>query len=122
MLGAQGLSVALSDAQLAAIDAIGENGLRALPAGAIVVWGARTLAGNDVAEPYKYLPVRRLELFIEESITRGLQWTVFEPNGPSLWERIRARVADFLFGLFRQGALAGNKPNRRISCAAIPRP
>ena len=122
VLGAQGLSVALSDAQLAAIDAIGENGLRALPAGAIVVWGARTLAGNDVAEPYKYLPVRRLELFIEESITRGLQWTVFEPNGPSLWERIRARVADFLFGLFRQGALAGNKPNRRISCAAIPRP
>jgi Bacteriophage tail sheath protein len=110
VIGVQGLSAALSDAQLAALNAFGVNGLRALPGGAIVVWGARTLAGNDVAEPYKYLPVRRLELFIEESIAHGLQWTVFEPNGPSLWDRIRSGVADFLLGLFRQAALAGNKP------------
>src|SRR5262249_56228963 len=51
-----------------------------------------------------------LDLFIEDSITRGLQGATFEPNGPSLWERIRASVADFLLGLFRQGALQGDKP------------
>jgi uncharacterized protein len=110
VLGAQGLGAALSDAQLGALNALGVNGLRALPGGAIVLWGAHTLAGKDVAEPDQYLPVRRLELFIESSIAHGLQWTVFEPNAPSLWDRIRSGVADFLLGLFRQGALAGNKP------------
>jgi uncharacterized protein len=109
VLGAQGLSAALSDAQLSALNAMGINGLRAL-SGAIVLWGARTLAGDDVADPFQFVPLRRLELFIEDSITRGLQSTVFEPNGPSLWERIRASVADFLLGLFRQGALQGDKP------------
>ena len=109
VLGVQGLSAALSDAQLSALNAMGVNGLRAL-SGAIVLWGARTLAGADVADPFKLVPLRRLDLFIEDSITHGLQWAVFEPNGPSLWERIRASVTDFLLGLFRQGALAGDKP------------
>ncbi len=109
VLGVQGLSAALSDAQLSALNAMGVNGLRVL-SGAVVLWGARTLAGDDVADPFKFVPLRRLDLFIEESITRGLQWTVFEPNGPSLWERIRTSVADFLLGLFRQGALQGDKP------------
>ena len=109
VLGAQGLSAALSDAQLSALNAIGVNGLRAL-SGAIVLWGARTLAGGDVADPFKFVSLRRLELFIEDSITRGLQSTVFEPNSPSLWERIRASVTDFLLRLFRQGALQGDKP------------
>jgi len=109
VLGAQGLSAALSDAQLSALNAMGVNGLRAL-SGAIVLWGARTLAGGDVADPFKFVSLRRLELFIEDSITRGLQSTVFEPNSPSLWERIRASVTDFLLRLFRQGALQGDKP------------
>jgi uncharacterized protein len=109
VLGVQGLSAALSDAQLSALNAMGVNGLRVL-SGAVVLWGARTLAGDDVADPFKFVPLRRLDLFIEESITRGLQGTVFEPNGPSLWERIRTSVEDFLLGLFRQGALQGDKP------------
>jgi len=109
VLGVQGLSAALSDAQLSALNAMGVNGLRVL-SGAVVLWGARTLAGDDVADPFKFVPLRRLELFIEESITRGLQWANFEPNGPSLWERIGTSVADFLLGLFRQGALQGDKP------------
>ncbi len=109
VLGVQGLSAALSEAQLSALNAMGVNGLRAL-SGAIVLWGARTLAGEDVADPFKFVPLRRLDLFIESSITRGLQWATFEPNGPSLWERIRTSVADFLLGLFRQGALQGDKP------------
>jgi phage tail-like protein len=108
VLGAQGVSIALSDAQLSQLNAIGVNALRTLAGGAIVLWGARTLAGDDT--PFKFVPVRRLALFIESSITRGLQWAVFEPNGPSLWERIRTSVEDFLLGLFRQGALQGDKP------------
>jgi len=109
LLGVQGLGAALSDAQLSALNAMGVNGLRVL-SGAIVLWGARTLAGGDTVDPFKFVPLRRLDLFIEDSITRGLQSAVFEPNGPSLWERIRASVADFLLGLFRQGALQGDKP------------
>jgi len=109
VLGVQGLSAALSDAQLSALNAMGVNGLRVL-SGAVVLWGARTLAGDDVADPFKFVPLRRLDLFIEESITRGLQGTVFEPNGPSLWARSRTSVEDFLLGLFRQGALQGDKP------------
>jgi uncharacterized protein len=109
VLGVQGLSAALSDAQLSALNAMGVNGLRVL-SGAVVLWGARTLAGDDVADPFKFVPLRRLDLFIEASITRGLQWATFEPNGPSLWERIRTSVSDFLLGLFRQGALQGDKP------------
>jgi phage tail-like protein len=109
VLGVEGVSVALSAAQLSALNAVGVNGLRVL-SGAVVLWGARTLAGDDGADPFKFVPVRRLALFIESSITRGLQWAVFEPNGPPLWERIRASVADFLLGLFRQGALQGDKP------------
>ena len=110
LLGVQGVSVALSQAQLSALNAMGVNGVRALSGGAIVLWGARTLAGDDVEDAFKFVPVRRLELFLESSITRGLRWAVFEPNGPPLWDRIRTSVEDFLLGLFRQGALQGDKP------------
>jgi Bacteriophage tail sheath protein len=110
VLGVQGVSVALSDTQLSALNAMGVNGVRALSGGAIVLWGARTLAANDVEDAFKFVPVRRLELFLESSITRGLQSAVFEPNGPPLWDRIRTSVEDFLLGLFRQGALQGDKP------------
>src|SRR5262249_8803143 len=109
VLGVEGLSATLSDAQLSALNAMGVNGLRAL-SGAVVLWGARTLAGDDVADPFKFVPLRRLDLFIEDSITRGLQGATFEPNGPARGERIRGGVADSLLGLFRQGALQGDKP------------
>jgi phage tail-like protein len=112
VLGAQGPSVALSQAQLAELNAIGVNALRTLPGGATVLWGARTRAQDDGADPFKFVPVRRLELFIGSSITGGLQWATFEPNGPSLWDRVRASVEDFLFGLFRQGAFQGDMPQQ----------
>ena len=108
VLGAQAVSVALSQTQLSALNAMGVNAVRTLPGGAIVLWGARTLAGEE--DPLKFVPVRRLELFIESSLTRGLQSSVFEPNGPSLWERLRTSVEDFLLDLFRQGALQGDRP------------
>jgi len=110
ILGIQGLSAALSEAELAMLNDIGVNGLRALPGGGHVVWGARTLATTATWEPSKYVPVQRLMLFIEASLIGGLQWAVFEPNGEPLWAQIRRSVTDFLHGLFLQGAFAGNRP------------
>jgi phage tail sheath protein FI len=70
-------------------------------------WGARTL--SDDAQ-YKYIPVRRLVLFIEESLTRGTKWAVFEPNAEPLWAQIRTNVGAFLFSLFKQQAFQGLTP------------
>jgi phage tail sheath protein FI len=76
-----------------------------------VVWGARTLKGADQqADEYKYLPVRRLALYLEESLYRGLKWVVFEPNDEPLWSQIRLNVGAFMQNLFRQGAFQGNTP------------
>ena len=103
-----GPSVALTDADSGALNPLGINALRAFPGSGTVVWGSRTLAGADVlADEYKYVPVRRLALFIEESLLRGTQWAVFEPNGEPLWAELRVAVDGFLHSLFRQGAFQG---------------
>src|SRR5690606_15217767 len=69
----------------------------------------RTLAGADsAADDYKYVPVRRLALHIEESLHRGTQWAVFEPNAEPLWAQLRLHISAFLEDLFRQGAFAGS--------------
>ncbi len=81
----------------------GVNCLRAFPAGR-VAWGARTLSDDP---EWKYIPVRRLALFIESSIARGLEWAVFEPNNIALWAKVRSSVQLFLQALWRAGALAG---------------
>ncbi len=87
---------------------MGINCLRAFPAAGRVVWGARTLQGNDrLASEWKYIPVRRTALYIEESLYRGLQWVVFEPNDEPLWAQIRLNVGAFMNNLFRQGAFQG---------------
>ena len=81
------------------------------PVNGRVVWGARTLRGADqLADEYKYVPVRRTALFIEESLYRGTQWVVFEPNDEPLWAQIRLNVGAFMQGLFRQGAFQGRTP------------
>jgi phage tail sheath protein FI len=73
-----------------------------------IVWGARTLRGADAsADEYKYIPVRRLALFLEESLYRGTQWVVFEPNDEPLWAQVRLNVGAFMHGLFSQGAFQG---------------
>ena len=75
------------------------------------MWGARTLRGADAAaDEYKYVPVRRTALFIEESLYRGLKWVVFEPNDEPLWAQIRLNVGAFMHNLFRQGAFQGTTP------------
>ena len=87
------------------------NCLRALPGAGRVVWGSRTLQGNDrLASEWKYIPVRRLALLVEESLYRGMQWVVFEPNDEPLWAQFRLNAGSFMQQLFRQGAFAGNTP------------
>jgi phage tail sheath protein FI len=90
---------------------MGINCLRTLPVYGNVVWGSRTLHGqNDRGSEWKYVPVRRMALFLEESLYRGTQWVVFEPNDEPLWAQIRLNIGAFLQGLFRQGAFQGRTP------------
>lgn len=86
----------------------GINPLRETSAGRRVVWGVHTLS----PEPeWQYVHVRRLASYIEESIVRGTQWTTFEPNNEALWARVRTRVHEFLFDLYKRRALLGSKPS-----------
>ncbi|PSJ43364.1 phage tail sheath family protein [Allosphingosinicella deserti] len=109
--GIQGLAVKLNDAENGMLNPLGINCLRAFPTNGRVVWGARTLRGADqLGDEYKYVSVRRTALFIEESLYRGTQWVVFEPNDEPLWSQIRLNVGAFMNGLFRQGAFQGKTP------------
>ncbi|PYI66556.1 phage tail sheath protein [Arthrobacter livingstonensis] len=109
--GAQALTVTMNDAENGNLNPLGVNCLRSFPAVGTVAWGARTLEGNDqLASQWKYLPVRRTALFIEESLYRGTQWVVFEPNDEPLWAQIRLNVGAFMHNLFRQGAFQGSTP------------
>ncbi|TWE21195.1 hypothetical protein FB465_6362 [Kitasatospora atroaurantiaca] len=121
LVGVPDLSVRLSDGENGLLNPLGVNCLRSFPVVGRVVWGARTLAGADVlASEWKYLPVRRLALFIEESLFRGTQWVVFEPNGEALWAEVRLNVGAFMQQLFRQGALQGRSPREAyfVKCDA----
>jgi uncharacterized protein len=111
-LGAvQELQVPLTDPENGLINPLGVNALRSFRVAGRVVWGARTLVGADqLASQWKYLPVRRLALYIEESLYRGTQWVVFEPNDEPLWSQIRLNLGTFMHDLFRQGAFQGSTP------------
>lgn len=107
----QALGAVLTDAENGAINPLGINALRVFPVYGFVGWGARTLQGADVlASEWKYIPVRRLALFLEESLYRGTKWVVFEPNDGPLWAQIRLNVGAFMHDLFRQGAFQGASP------------
>lgn len=111
LVGVPQLSVPLTDAENGELNPLGVNCLRAMPAAGRVVWGSRTLQGDDrLASEWKYIPVRRLALFIEESLYRGTQWVVFEPNDEPLWAQIRLNLGAFMHNLFRQGAFQGTTP------------
>ena len=106
--GVQDLQLNLNDLQNGQLNPLGINCLRSMGVNGRVVWGARTLRGADAsADEYKYLPVRRLALFLEESLYRGTQWAVFEPNDEPLWAQVRLNIGAFMQGLFRQGAFQG---------------
>jgi len=109
--GVQQLKAKLTDDENGIVNPLGVNCLRTFPAVGNVVWGARTLQGADIlASEWKYVPVRRLALFLEESLYRGTQWVVFEPNDEPLWAQIRLNVGAFMQNLFRQGAFQGSSP------------
>lgn len=108
LVGVPDLSVRLTDDDIGVLNPLGINALRALPDVGRVIWGARTREGSDrLASEWKYLPIRRLALFIEESLYRGTAWVVFEPNDEPLWAAIRLNLGAFMHSLFRQGAFQG---------------
>jgi phage tail sheath protein FI len=111
LVGVSQLSVSLTDAENGELNPLAINCLRTMPAVGSVVWGSRTLNGDDrLASEWKYTPVRRLALYIEESLYRGTQWVVFEPNDEPLWAQIRLNLGAFMHNLFRQGAFQGKTP------------
>jgi Bacteriophage tail sheath protein len=119
--GVSALSIPLTDLEIGRLNPLGVNCLRASPGAGFTIWGARTRAGSDrLASEWKYLPVRRTALFLEESLFRGTQWVVFEPNDAPLWAQIRLNVGAFMNNLFRQGAFAGTTPREAffVKCDA----
>ncbi len=120
MQGVSGLSLGgnttpgtLTNADSGLLNPAGINCLRSFPIVGNVIWGARTLNGADMlASQWKYIPVRRLAYYIEESLFRGTQWVVFEPNADPLWAQIRLDVGAFMQTLFLQGAFQGTTPKQ----------
>jgi len=111
LVGVPQLSVPLTDPENGELNPLGINCLRSMPAAGRIIWGSRTLQGNDrLASEWKYIPVRRVALYIEESLYRGTQWVVFEPNDEPLWAQIRLNIGAFMHNLFRQGAFQGTTP------------
>jgi uncharacterized protein len=124
--GACGPTVPLTDSENGRLNPLAINCLRTFPGTGTVVWGTRTLTGEDRPDrerdddEWDHIPVRRLALHIEESLYRGLRWVVFEPNTEQLWQQIRLDVSAFLDTLFRKGAFAGRTPREAyfVKCDA----
>ena len=110
IIGAQGLEYNVDDVEQNQLNPLGVNSIRNIPNFGSVFWGARTLATKSAPE-WRYVPVRRTAIFIEESIYNGIQWAVFEPNSHLLWSSLRANIGSFMNGLFRSGAFQGEKSN-----------
>jgi phage tail sheath protein FI len=99
----------LADDEQGPLNEASVNVIRNFPGHGILVWGARTLAPKDRTQ-WRYVNVRRLLLFIEESIQEGTQFAVFEPNNSGLWATVKRQVSDFLTRVWRDGALIGDTP------------
>jgi len=108
--GAVGLMKNIIDAEQDTLNPIGVNVIRSFPASGIVIWGTRTLATQSNPE-YRYVPVRRTAVFLEQSIYNGIQWAVFEPNDEDLWASLRLNINAFMLLQFRNGAFQGRTPN-----------
>jgi len=107
----ESLGYLLTDQENGQLNPLGVNCLRNFPIYSNICWGARTLHGADaLASDWKYVPVRRTTLFIEESLFRGTKWVVFEPNDEPLWAQVRLNVGTFMQDLFRKGAFQGSTP------------
>ncbi|HYN06215.1 MAG TPA: phage tail sheath C-terminal domain-containing protein [Vicinamibacterales bacterium] len=104
---ATGLEREISFSEHTPLNAAHVNCLRRIPGRGVLVLGARTLSSDP---DWKYVNVRRLLMFLESSLDRGLQWAVFEPNRDTLWAQVRRVVEDFLLSQWRAGALVGSRP------------
>jgi len=110
--GILGLERVLSDGQHGPLNLAGINGLRIFPGSTqITVWGARTTVDPNITD-WLYVNVRRLMLYIEESIEEGIRWAVFEPNNLALWQKLKRTITDFLTRVWRDGALFGDSPDK----------
>ncbi|MCD7829217.1 MAG: phage tail sheath subtilisin-like domain-containing protein [Clostridiales bacterium] len=106
--GCTGLSCAYNEGEQDILNPIGVNLIRAFTGRGIRVWGARTISSNGL---WKYLNVRRLFIYVEESIKANTSWVVFEPNSATLWSRVTRTIETFLATCWRDGALAGSSPS-----------
>jgi phage tail sheath protein FI len=108
LLGVSKLEHTVEDDEQDSLNPLGVNCLRSMPGAGKVIWGARTRATKADPE-WRYVPVRRTAIMIEQSIYEGIQWAVFEPNDHRLWSALRANIGNFMNGLFRVGAFQGEK-------------
>ena len=108
LLGVAGLEFTVGDGDQNQLNPMGVNCLRKMPGAGPVIWGSRTLSTKADPE-WRYVPVRRTAIFIEQSIYNGIQWAVFEPNDHRLWSSLRLNIDSFMNGLFRSGAFQGEK-------------
>ena len=106
LLGAAGLKYKVEELEQDQLNPLGVNCIRKLPGYGSVFWGSRTLSTKAQPE-WRYVPVRRTAIMIEQSIYNGIQWAVFEPNDTPLWGALRANIGAFMNGLFRAGAFQG---------------
>ncbi|MEZ4295081.1 MAG: phage tail sheath subtilisin-like domain-containing protein [Polyangiaceae bacterium] len=121
LAGALDLSLALTDGEQGALNREGVNCLRAFPGLGRVVWGSRSLLGQDrSASEWKYVPVRRLASYMQQTLLRGTRWAVFEGNDEPLWSQLRLNIGAFMHQLFRRGAFAGKTPTEAyfVKCNA----
>jgi uncharacterized protein len=117
LAGVLQLAYVMNDQENGQINPLGVNALRTFPVYDSISWGSRTLASaNQADQDWKYVPVRRLALYIEQSLTQGLQWVVFEPNDDRLWAQIRLSVNSFLHPLYLQGAFVGTTSSQAYQC------
>jgi phage tail sheath protein FI len=119
--GANGLAFQITHAEQGELNRNGINCIRAFPGGGIRIWGARTLSSDS---EWRYINVRRLFNYISESIMAGTQWSVFEPNDPTLWSNLTINIWSFLNRVYRSGALFGASPAEAfyVKCDAETNP
>ncbi len=109
----------MTDHRQGVLNPLGVNCIRNFPAVGPVVWGSRmSVTANPAYQQWKYIPVRRMALFLEQTLYSNLGWVVFEPNDEPLWTSIRTSIESFMLGLFRQGAFQGSTPSQafQVKC------
>lgn len=109
LAGVVGLETSVTEEEQDELNPVGVNVIRFFSGRGIIVWGARTIASGGGDPSWKYVNIRRLFIFLEESIERATGWVVFEPNNEKLWARVRATITEFLTKIWRDGALMGTK-------------